>query len=98
MLPPSATLGVAVRLSVVVSSVSVMLVTAGAGLIARLSKLPPTADARVAETDPASAYTVSAGAGTLTVPLDAPAAILITAPLDRVTVTGVPAGLVRLAL
>jgi hypothetical protein len=41
MLPPSATLGVAVRLTVVVSMVSVTVVVAAAGLIASASKLPP---------------------------------------------------------
>ena len=54
MLPPSATLGVAVSETVVVSSVSVTLVVAAAGLIARFSKLPPVAVVMVAETVPAS--------------------------------------------
>ena len=98
MLPPSATLGVAVRLTVVVSAVSVMAVVAGAGLTARFSKLPPVALTIVADTLPASTYTSSVGAATVAVPLLAPAAIVITAPLLRVIDTGVLAGLVRLAV
>jgi len=43
MVPPSATDGVAVRVTVVVSRVSVIAVTAGVPLTARLSKLPPVA-------------------------------------------------------
>jgi hypothetical protein len=50
MFPPSATLGVAVRETVVVSVVSVMAVVAAAGLMARFSKLPPEAELIVAET------------------------------------------------
>ena len=50
MLPPSATLGVAVRVTVVVSMVSAMLVVAAAGSIARLSKLPPVAVLMVVDT------------------------------------------------
>ena len=42
----------------------------------------------VADTLPASTYTSSLGAGTLTLPLLAPAAIVIVAPLLSVTVTG----------
>jgi len=98
MLPPSATLGVAVRDTVVTSRVSVIVVFATAGLIARLSKLPPVAEAMLALTLPASRWTLSAGAATLTVLLDAPAAIVRVAPLLRVTVTGVCAGLLRLAV
>ena len=45
---------VAVSDTVVESVVSVMLVVAAAGLIASDSKLPPEADAIVAETEPAS--------------------------------------------
>ena len=43
MLPPSATLGVALRLTVVVSMVSLTDVVAAAGLTTRFSKLPPLA-------------------------------------------------------
>ena len=98
MLPPSATLGVAVRLTVVVPNVSVMWVTAAAGLIARLSKLPPAADAMVALTSPLSRYTSSPGAATGTLPEAAPAAIVIMVPLLRVTLTGVCATWLRLAV
>ena len=98
MLPPSATLGVAVRLTVVVSTVSVMAVVAGAGLTARFSKLPPLAALIVADTLPASTIASSVGAGTLVVPVLAPAAMVIVAPLLSVTVTGACAGAVRLAV
>ncbi len=54
MLPPSATLGVAVRLTVVPSIVSVTVVTAAAGSTTSDSKLPPVAVVIVAETLPAS--------------------------------------------
>ena len=90
--PPSATIGVAVKLTVVVSIVSVTAVVAAAPLTTRLSKLPPTALAIVADTLPASVCTSSLGAATLTLPVLAPAAIVIVAPLLSVTVTGVPAG------
>ncbi len=75
-----------------------MLVVAAAGLTARLSKLPPEAEVMVAATEPASTYTSSDGAATLTVPVEAPAAMVIVAPLDSVTETGVPARLFRLAV
>src|SRR5215831_9803277 len=94
MTPPSATLGLALRLTVVVSIVSVIAVVAAAGLIARLSKLPPLAAVMVADTLPASTYTSSLGAATLTLPLLAPAAMLIVAPLLSVTATAVCATLV----
>ena len=97
-MPPSATLPVAVSETVVVSVVSVMEVVAAAGFTTRLSKLPPVAEAIVAETDPASMYSSSLGAGTLTVPLDAPLAIVIVAPFDSVTVTAPCAALVKLAV
>ena len=92
-MPPSATLGVAARLTVVVLAVSVMVVVAAAGLMASASKLPPDALLIVADTLPASMYTSSPGAATLTVPELAPAAMLIVAPLLSVTVTAVCAGL-----
>src|SRR5262245_28378378 len=94
MLPASATLGVAVRDTVVVSIVSVTAVVAAAGLTASCSKPPPVAVLIVADTLPASTITSSAGAGTLTMPLLALAAITIDAPLLSVTVTGVCAGAV----
>ena len=98
MQPPSATLGVAVRLTVVVSSVAVMLVVVAAGLTTRFSKLPPVADAIVVVIEPASRYTSSLGAATLAVPDEAPAAIMMTLPLESVTVTGDWAALLRLAV
>ena len=98
MLPPSATLGVAVRVTVLVSVVSLTAVTAGAGLMARFSKLPPLALVMVTEVLPASTYTSSAGAGTVTVPVLAPAAMVMVALFDSVTVTSVCAGEVRLAV
>src|SRR5688500_4385423 len=98
MLPPSATLAVAVKLTVVAPIVSVIAVVAAAGLNARLSKLPLVALAIVADTLPASTYTSSLGAATLTLPELAPAAMLIVAPLLSVTVTALCAGLVSDAL
>ena len=47
----------------------------------------------MADTLPASTYTSSLGAATLTVPVLAPAAMVIVAPLLSVTVTAVCAGL-----
>ena len=67
------------RLTVVESSVSVTAVVAAAGLTARLSKLPPLAPVMVAETVPASTITSSAGASTATVPVESPAAMVMTA-------------------
>ena len=67
--------------TVVVSSVSLIVVVAAAGLTASASKPPPLAPVIVADTLPASTYTSSLGAATLTLPLVAPAAMLIVAPL-----------------
>jgi hypothetical protein len=64
-------------------------VVAAAGFTARVSKLPPAAPVMVADNEPASTYTSSDGASTLVVPTDAPAAMVICAPFDSVTVTGV---------
>ena len=58
-------------------------------MIASASKLPPVALLMVADTLPASTYTSSLGAATLTLPEVAPAAMLMVAPLLSVTVTGV---------
>src|SRR5512143_3036220 len=98
MLPPSATLGVADSDSVVVSGVSVTAVTAGVGSTASASKLPPLAVPIVTDTVPASTYGSSAGAAAITLPVVAPAAMAITAPLDSVTVTAVSAGWVNVAV
>src|ERR1041385_4663834 len=95
MLPPSATMGVAVSDTVVVSIVSLTAVVAAAGLTTSDSKLPPTADVIAVDTLPASTIVSSLGAATLTVPLLAPAAIVIVAPLPSVTVTAVCAALVN---
>ena len=77
MLPPSATLPVAVKLTVVASIVSVIVVTAAVASVIRFSKLPPETPVIVLLTEPASITASSLGAGTLTVPLDAPAAMLM---------------------
>ena len=77
MLPPSATLPVAVKLTVVSSIVSVIVVTAAAVSVIRFSKLPPVTPVIVLLTEPVSITASSLGAGTLTVPLDAPAAMLM---------------------
>src|SRR5262245_35839228 len=87
--PPSATLALAASDTVVVSIVSVTVVVAAAGSIASASKLPPDALAIVADTVPESLYTSSPGAGTLTAPLLALAAITMTAPLLSVSLTAV---------
>ena len=97
-MPPSATLPVAVRETVVASVVSVIEVVAAAGYTTRLSKLPPVAVVIVADTEPASMYTSSLGAVTETVPVVAPLAIVIVAPFDNVTVTAPWVALVRLAV
>ena len=97
-MPPSATEAEAVSETVVMSVVSVIEVVAAAGFTTRLSKLPPVAELMVAETEPASMYTSSVGAATLTVPVVAPFAIVIVAPFDSVTVTAPCAALVRLAV
>jgi len=54
MVPPSDTEGVAVKLTVAVSTVSVTVVTAGVPLTAMFSKLPPLAVVMLALTWPAS--------------------------------------------
>ncbi|MNF04492.1 hypothetical protein D3C80_2040190 [compost metagenome] len=75
-----------------------MLVTAGALLIARFSKLPPVAVVIRALTEPASMYGSSPGAATVTLPEVWLAAMVMVWPLLKVTVTGVPAGLVKVAV
>ena len=92
MLPPSATFGVALSDTVVVSIVSLTVVTAGAGLTARLSKPPPVAVVMRLVTEPASTYTSSPGAARLMLPLLAPAVMVMASPLSSVTVTAVCAG------
>ena len=63
-----------------------------------ITKTPPVAVLIVADMAPASAYTSSAGAATLTVPLVVPAAMAMVAPLDSVTLTGVCAAWLSVAL
>ena len=88
MTPPSATLGDGVQTDGGgCRGVSVTDVVAAAGLIASVSKLPPDAVLMLAETLPASAYTSSPGAATLTLPELDPAAMTIVAPLDGVAVS-----------
>ena len=88
MKPPSATLGDAVRLTVLVSTVSVIVVVAAAGSTTRLSKLPPDALAIVVDTLAASRYTSSPGAATPTEPVLVPAIALIAISCVAKTATG----------
>ena len=60
--------------------------------------MPPVALVIVRDTLPASTYTSSLGAAIETLPVVAPAAIVIVSPLDSVTVTGVCAALVSVAV
>ena len=82
----------------VTSTSSVTVVVAAVGSMTSDSKLPPAALVIVVETLPASRYGSSLGAATDAVPLVAPAAIVIVAPLDSDTVTGVSAALVSVAV
>ncbi len=82
----------------VVSTASVTLVTTAERSASTRSKLPPLWLAIAVRTLLPSMYGVLAGAGKFTEPLVAPAAMLITAPLARVTVIAVPAGLLRVAV
>ena len=98
MLPPSATVGEAVSVTVVVSTVSVTSVTAGAGLRTSDSKLPPLAEVMLSETEPVSTSASSPGAASVSVPVVAPVAMVICWPFDRLTVTGDCAALVSVAV
>ncbi|MCY1352122.1 hypothetical protein D9M69_384070 [compost metagenome] len=98
MVPFSSTLGVAVRVTVVVSIESVMVVTAGVVFGTKFSKLPPVVLVMVVLTVLPLLKTSLAEVGTFTEPLVWPAAMVMVEPLDRVTVTGVCAGLVRVAV
>ena len=62
---------------------------AGGGVDRQVLEVAAAALLIVADTLPASTYTSSLGAATLTVPVLAPAAMVIVAPLLSVTVTGV---------
>ncbi|MNH18550.1 hypothetical protein D3C78_1102120 [compost metagenome] len=85
-------------LRVVVWRVSVTAVTAAVLLTTRFSKLPPEVPVMFADTSPASMYTSSPGAATITEPDVLPAAMLMVWPLLRVTVIAVPAGLLNVAV
>jgi hypothetical protein len=85
---PSATAAVAVRLTVVVSVTSVIVVVAAVALANSCSKFPPVAEAIVADTFTGLPWYTSFGAATVVEPLEAPPAIVIVAPLLKVTVTG----------
>ena len=98
-LPPSVIeAALTLSVAVVVLMVSVTLVVAGVGLMVKASKPPPLDDTMVAVTVPASIYTSSAGAATVTLPALAPTGIVITAPLDNVKVAALVAGPLRLAV
>ncbi|MNP36012.1 hypothetical protein D3C76_1293690 [compost metagenome] len=88
----------AVRVRPVLSTESVMVVTAGVVLGTRFSKLPPVVLVMVVLTVLPLLKTSLAEVGTFTEPLVWPAAMVMVEPLDRVTVTGVCAGLVRVAV
>ena len=62
------------------------------------SKLPPFTVAMLALTVLASSSTSSTGAGTLTLPDEVPARMVMVALFDSVTVRSLPAGLVSEAV
>ncbi|MNP75705.1 hypothetical protein D3C76_1728110 [compost metagenome] len=80
------------------SGESVMVVTAGVVSGTRFSKLPPVVAVIVVLTVLPLTYTSFAGVSTTTEPLVLPASMTMTEPLLKVTVIGVPAGLVRVAM
>jgi len=97
--PPSVTVFVAARLTVVTSVSSSTEVEAAVVLKARLSKVaPPLTAVMLRVVVPASTYGSSLGAFTATVPEVAPEAIVIVSPVDRVTVTADVAVLVSVAV
>ncbi|MNJ52272.1 hypothetical protein D3C77_475990 [compost metagenome] len=97
--PPSVTLGFAVRVTVVVSMVSVIWVTAGVVSGVTTRPPPPVVPVMVAEISVPSRYTVSfGGMVTLTLPVVWPALMMMIWPLDRVTVRSVSGGWPRVAL
>ena len=71
---------------------------AAVGLTVNDSKLPPLARVIVREAVLASTYTSSVGAAIDSVPVVAPAAMLIVWPVDKVTLTGVCAALESVAV
>ncbi len=97
MLPFSLADVLAVRVTVVVSTESLITVRTGAGFASRCSKLPPEADVMLVLSVLAPWYTSFAACND-TLPLLWPAAMLMTWPLDRLTVTAVCAGLLRVTV
>ncbi|MNC79354.1 hypothetical protein D3C75_1318140 [compost metagenome] len=77
---------------------SVTAVATGKRLVSTSSKLPPLWVAIAVTTLPPSMYGVFACTAKFAEPVMAPAAMLITTPLNRVTVMAVPAGLLRVAV
>jgi len=97
--PPSVTVFVAARLTVVTSVSSSTEVVAAAVLRTRLSNVvPPETAVIVRLVVPASRYGSSLGALTATVPLVAPLAMVIVSPVESVTVTADVAVLVSVAV
>ncbi|MNC59250.1 hypothetical protein D3C75_1090470 [compost metagenome] len=91
--PPSVILGFALRVTVVVSTVSVIWVTAGVVSGVMIRPAPPLVPVMVAEISLPSTYTVSFGAMvTLTLPVVCPALMTMIWPFDRVTVRSVSGG------
>ena len=97
--PPSVMFGCEVRVTVVVSMVSVIWVTAGVGSMVSTTLPPPVVPVTVTLICDGSIYGLSFGAsGTLTLPVVEPAGITITAPLDRVMVRSLRGAWVRFAV
>jgi hypothetical protein len=95
---PSFTEPLPLRLTVVVSRVSVTPVTAGVASCTSDSKPPPLAPVMLTETLPASVYTSSPGAATEMLALVLPALMTICCPFESCTVTGVCAAFVSVAV
>ena len=96
----SVILPLALKLTVVVSILSVIVVTAGVASIATASKLPPVVDAMVAlALVSTSAKTSESGVtANVLLPLVAPARITTFRPLLKVTVIAVSVALSTLAV
>ncbi|MNE57193.1 hypothetical protein D3C80_1521430 [compost metagenome] len=87
MVPFSFTVGVAVKVTVVVSLTSLTMVLTGVVFGAMASRLPPVAVLMLSVTVVGPWYT-SLPTATSSTPELAPAAMVIVLPLSRVTVTG----------
>ncbi|MNT19588.1 hypothetical protein D3C72_1548530 [compost metagenome] len=85
-------------LTVTVSILSLITVEAGVGFGVSCSKLPPVALSMVTLTVEPLLYTSLAGVWKSTLPWVLPASMVMVWPLDRVTVTGVCAGLLRVTV